>query len=123
MADNEKNEDQSEVKALFEDTFNEVQSLGDVLGDSEDQLYTKRLGMDSISGQTYLLTRAQWRDRKTGGYYILHITNINGMEGTTTTSAPKIKAKLSALINREAFPVRVQFVSDGQSYNMVNPGG
>ena len=111
----------TEQLAAMQDAFDSVPDLASALGTDEGLWYKKRLSMENIIGRQYILTRAEWRDRKTGGYYILHLTNIQGAQGTVTTSAPTIKNKLNALINRELFPVRVAFSRDGASFNMVNP--
>jgi hypothetical protein len=102
-------------------TFENTKDITTVLGVDMGLWYKRRLQMPEVSGKTVVITRAEWRDRDTGGYYILHITNQEGSLATVTTSSPKIKAKLSALINREAFPVKCKFVPDGETkgYDIV----
>lgn len=122
MTQTTENVDSETPQQVLADEFRDVPSLSDQLGTDESMWYKRRLSMEDIVGKEYIVTRAEWRERKTGGYYILHLTNQMGAQGTVTTSAPAIKNKVNALINRECFPVRVSFTKDGASFNMVNPG-
>lgn len=113
MAENENETD----SGLWETASNII----DVLPEDTALWYKKRLQMPEVAGKTVILTRAEWRERASGGYYILHLTNKDGNEATVTTSSPKIKAKVSAIANRDAFPVKCKFVadSDTKGYDLV----
>lgn len=110
-------DENEETQVVDEET--KVPDITEVLGDNPDLWYKRRMKMPDLVGRTVIFTSMEYRARDDGGYYILHMTNDDGQEATVTSASPKVKAKASALINRQVWPVRGKIVPDGKGYDIV----
>ena len=99
----------------------EVLDIEDVLGNDEAMWRKRQVQMSNLSMKVYTLVKADFRTNKNGNYYILQLENEDGVPATTTTGSPTISKKVSALENRDAFPVKVRIIPFGNSYDIVSP--